>query len=89
MLLDQFGVLHDGTQPYPGAVEAVEWLAQQGVKLLIISNSSRREHPVQCSYFIWIVLVYFSCFTHFPCAQPLFVPARSGRLCLVIQLPAR
>ncbi|GAB4815008.1 hypothetical protein N2152v2_002054 [Parachlorella kessleri] len=42
VLLDQFGVLHDGKVPYPGAVEAVEFLHSQGVRLLIISNSSRR-----------------------------------------------
>lgn len=42
-LLDQFGVLHDGEKPYPGAIEAVAQLAARGMKLLIISNSSRRE----------------------------------------------
>ncbi|XP_068646816.1 uncharacterized protein [Aristolochia californica] len=40
--LDQFGVLHDGKQPYPGAISTLEKLASQGVKLVIISNSSRR-----------------------------------------------
>ncbi|XP_042517212.1 uncharacterized protein LOC122091379 isoform X2 [Macadamia integrifolia] len=35
--LDQFGVLHDGKQPYP-----VEKLASHGAKMVIISNSSRR-----------------------------------------------
>lgn len=42
VFLDQFGVLHDGTTPYPGAIEGVEYLADRGMKLLIISNSSRR-----------------------------------------------
>jgi FMN phosphatase YigB (HAD superfamily) len=42
-LLDQFGVLHDGVKPYPGAVEAVQHLKGRGLELLIISNSSRRE----------------------------------------------
>ncbi|EFN54474.1 hypothetical protein CHLNCDRAFT_11074, partial [Chlorella variabilis] len=42
-LLDQFGVLHDGEKPYPGAIEAVAQLAARGMKLLIISNSSRRS----------------------------------------------
>ncbi|KAG9446961.1 hypothetical protein H6P81_013089 [Aristolochia fimbriata] len=41
-LLDQFGVLHDGKQPYPGAISTLEKLANQGVKMVIISNSSRR-----------------------------------------------
>lgn len=42
-LLDQFGVLHDGKTPYPGAIEGVQYLHQQGLKLLVLSNSSRRE----------------------------------------------
>ncbi|XP_072990486.1 uncharacterized protein [Typha latifolia] len=40
--LDQFGVLHDGKKPYPGAISALEKLAVHGAKLVIISNSSRR-----------------------------------------------
>lgn len=43
VLLDQFGVLHDGRDPYKGAIEAVQYLADRGMKLLIISNSSRRK----------------------------------------------
>ncbi|KAI6699079.1 hypothetical protein NL676_019198 [Syzygium grande] len=40
--LDQFGVLHDGKQPYPGAISTLEKLACSGAKMVIISNSSRR-----------------------------------------------
>ncbi|XP_059632984.1 uncharacterized protein LOC132275484 isoform X2 [Cornus florida] len=40
--LDQFGVLHDGKQPYPGAISTLEKLATSGAKMVIISNSSRR-----------------------------------------------
>ncbi|KAF7151237.1 hypothetical protein RHSIM_Rhsim02G0085900 [Rhododendron simsii] len=56
--LDQFGVLHDGKQPYPGAISTcrfssvsfgilfyfltVERLATSGAKMVVISNSSRR-----------------------------------------------
>ncbi|KVI08166.1 HAD-like domain-containing protein [Cynara cardunculus var. scolymus] len=40
--LDQFGVLHDGKQPYPGAISTLENLAAHGAKMIIISNSSRR-----------------------------------------------
>lgn len=39
------GVLHDGEKPYPGAIEAASQLAERGMRLIIISNSSRREHP--------------------------------------------
>ncbi|KAJ6817506.1 uncharacterized protein M6B38_410210 [Iris pallida] len=40
--LDQFGVLHDGKKPYPGAISTLEKLANHGGKMVIISNSSRR-----------------------------------------------
>ncbi|KAM7280465.1 hypothetical protein ACFE04_007599 [Oxalis oulophora] len=40
--LDQFGVLHDGKKPYPGAISTLEKLATIGAKMVIISNSSRR-----------------------------------------------
>ncbi|KAJ6421995.1 hypothetical protein OIU84_027016 [Salix udensis] len=40
--LDQFGVLHDGKQPYPGAISSLQKLATTGAKMVIISNSSRR-----------------------------------------------
>ncbi|CAL0313514.1 unnamed protein product [Lupinus luteus] len=41
-LLDQFGVLHDGKQPYPSAISTLESIAKTGAKMVIISNSSRR-----------------------------------------------
>ncbi|XP_011014771.1 PREDICTED: uncharacterized protein LOC105118501, partial [Populus euphratica] len=40
--LDQFGVLHDGKQPYPGAISTLQKLATTGARMVIISNSSRR-----------------------------------------------
>ncbi|KAI4304146.1 hypothetical protein MLD38_039697 [Melastoma candidum] len=40
--LDQFGVLHDGKSPYPGAISTLEKLAKTGAKMVIIINSSRR-----------------------------------------------
>ncbi|KAL0918894.1 hypothetical protein M5K25_010941 [Dendrobium thyrsiflorum] len=41
-LLDQFGVLHDGKKPYPGAISTLENLANHGARMVVISNSSRR-----------------------------------------------
>ncbi|KAI4324380.1 hypothetical protein L6164_023925 [Bauhinia variegata] len=41
--LDQFGVLHDGKQPYPGAISTLENIANSGAKIVVISNSSRRS----------------------------------------------
>lgn len=45
LLIDQFGVLHDGTAPYPGAVEALAELKASGKTILLISNSGRRSAP--------------------------------------------
>ena len=42
LLLDQFGVLHDGRAPYPGAVAAVSRWAAAGKTMVVLSNSSRR-----------------------------------------------
>ncbi|RWO39835.1 TIGR01459 family HAD-type hydrolase [Mesorhizobium sp.] len=44
-LLDQFGVLHDGTNPYPGAVEALSALKRAGRTIVLVSNSGRRARP--------------------------------------------
>jgi HAD superfamily hydrolase (TIGR01459 family) len=43
LLLDQFGVIHDGKSAYPGAVAAVSDIQQRGKKICVISNSSRRK----------------------------------------------
>jgi len=40
-LLDQWGVLHDGVQPYPRAVAALEKLRRAGKRVIILSNSGR------------------------------------------------
>lgn len=44
-LVDQFGVLHDGTRPYPGAVDALAALGQEGRRVVLLSNSGRRAAP--------------------------------------------
>lgn len=42
VFLDQFGVLHDGQRAYPSALDALQCLKDNGVQMVIISNSSRR-----------------------------------------------
>ena len=44
-VIDQYGVLHDGTAPYPGAVEALAELKRAGKAVLLLSNSGRRSRP--------------------------------------------
>ncbi len=42
-LIDQFGVLHDGQQPYEGAVRVLEELRSHGKTVVLLSNSGRRS----------------------------------------------
>lgn len=42
MLLDLDGVLYVEDEPLPGAVEAVAWLAREGVPLLFLTNTTSR-----------------------------------------------
>ncbi len=45
VVLDQWGVLHDGTTPYPGAIAAIDALRSSGKRLAILSNSGKRAAP--------------------------------------------
>lgn len=44
-VLDQWGVLHDGSTPYPHAASAMTMLARHGKKILVLSNSGKRAAP--------------------------------------------
>ena len=39
--VDQYGVLHDGRHPYPGAIEALRRLKDAGRHVVLLSNSGR------------------------------------------------
>lgn len=43
IVLDQWGVLHNGTAPYPGAVAALNSLHSHGTTLAVLSNSGKRS----------------------------------------------
>ena len=43
ILLDQFGVVHDGKVPYDGAPELVRRLQRAGKRVVVLSNSSKRR----------------------------------------------
>lgn len=45
IVFDQWGVLHNGSVPYPGAVACLETLARQGKTLAVLSNSGKRAAP--------------------------------------------
>ena len=42
-ILDQWGVLHDGTRPYAGAAECLQRLRGAGKRMVVLSNSGKRE----------------------------------------------
>lgn len=42
-VLDQWGVLHDGTTPYDGAIDALQGRVSQGARLAVLSNSGKRS----------------------------------------------
>ena len=42
-VLDQWGVLHDGSVPYPGAVQALQKLRDAGKHIVVLSNSGKRS----------------------------------------------
>jgi len=41
-LIDQFGVLHDGRTPYPGAIEVLQAIKTAGKIALVLTNSGKR-----------------------------------------------
>ena len=42
-VLDQWGVLHDGTTPYPHAIGATKMLTDHGKQMTVVSNSGKRS----------------------------------------------
>lgn len=46
-VFDVWGVIHDGTAPYPGAVEAILFLRQKNKKICFLSNAPRRAARVE------------------------------------------
>lgn len=44
-VLDQYGVLHDGSRPYPGVLPCLEALRAAGKRVVILSNSGKRKQP--------------------------------------------
>lgn len=45
IVLDQWGVLHDGSTPYSGSIVALENLQSNGSRLAVLSNSGKRSAP--------------------------------------------
>ncbi|MCU0818115.1 MAG: hypothetical protein MUF11_02270 [Beijerinckiaceae bacterium] len=45
IVFDQWGVLHNGSTAYPGAIAAMEALADGPARLAVLSNSGKRSAP--------------------------------------------
>ncbi len=43
-IIDQWGVMHDGTNGYKHAIQTINYLKEKNKNLFIISNSSKRKH---------------------------------------------
>jgi HAD superfamily hydrolase (TIGR01459 family) len=46
VILDVWGVLHDGAKPFPGVIDALERLKAAGKRTVVLSNAPRRAAPV-------------------------------------------
>ena len=46
-VLDLWGVIHDGVQPYPGAVDCLQRLRAAGKSCVMLSNAPRRSHAAE------------------------------------------
>ena len=42
-IVDQWGVLHQGSRPYPGAIDCLARMREAGKHVVVLSNSARRE----------------------------------------------
>jgi HAD superfamily hydrolase (TIGR01459 family) len=47
LILDLWGVVHDGVQPYPGARDCLLALRAAGKRVVLLSNAPRRAEPVR------------------------------------------
>ena len=46
-ILDLWGVIHDGVQPYPGAPECLAALRRAGKRIVLLTNAPRRAEPIR------------------------------------------
>jgi HAD superfamily hydrolase (TIGR01459 family) len=46
IVLDLWGVVHDGRDPYPGAVDCLKRLREAGTRVILLSNAPRRSSTI-------------------------------------------
>ena len=47
LILDLWGVMHDGQAPFPGVIECLTRLKSGGKRIVVLSNAPRRAHLVE------------------------------------------
>jgi HAD superfamily hydrolase (TIGR01459 family) len=47
IILDAWGVLHNGHQPFPHVIDTLKELRVNGIKILVLSNAPRRIHNIE------------------------------------------
>ncbi len=47
LILDLWGVVHDGVRPYPGAVDCLRALRAAGKRVVMLTNAPRRAEPIR------------------------------------------
>ena len=79
IILDQWGVLHDGSEPYPGAVTALQTLRGAGARLAVLSNSGKRasENEARIAAMGFAPGLFDQVMTS---GEALWLDVRSGRL---------
>jgi HAD superfamily hydrolase (TIGR01459 family) len=45
-ILDVWGVLHNGVEPFPGVIDCLEWMNAAGKRLCLLSNAPRRTPDI-------------------------------------------
>ena len=54
-IIDLWGVVHDGVDPLPGALECLRGLIMSGKRIVLLSNAPRRARDVVDRIDRWII----------------------------------
>ena len=52
-ILDLWGVLHNGVEPYPGVIDCLDRLRASGKRVCLLSNAPRRCASVRKNWQAW------------------------------------
>ena len=58
MILDMWGLIHDGVVPYPGVPECLDRLREHGVRTIFLSNAVNNISELSRCYLIFFLLAF-------------------------------